>query len=624
MPAPTRLHTAYEKAKADLLAERTDDRYWEGELCASALSTATAISALALVDKHAAAPCTSEGDRLRIEDGARWLLARQNPDGGWGDTDKSHSNIATTMLVVAALHLSGHGNSPHHARSRAKAYIESQGGMTGLRQRYGKDKTFAVPILTNYALAGLVDWSDVSPLPFELACVPQRLYRWTRMPVVSYAIPALVAIGQARFFHRPSRLPWMRLLRRRAIGPSLRVLERMQPVSGGYLEAVPLTSFVVMSLAAAGKSEHVVTQKGLTFIRDTLRHDGSWPIDTNLATWNTSLAINALATVEEDVSCHANLDWLLSCQHAKRHPFTGAPPGGWGWTDLSGAVPDADDTAGALLALAAVKSPGGGEAAQRRIQASATLGISWLLNLQNRDGGWPTFCRGWGKLPFDRSGADLTAHALRALHAWRNRVPARQGRRIARAVQRGWRYLQQHQRPDGSWVPLWFGHQDHPEEQNPVVGTARVLKALREIGLRDTPCALRAYGWLRAAQQIDGGWRGDGAPGTTAQRQVPSSVEETALAVDALLGAPPVPEHQNGVSRGLEWLVEAVLTDRHRESTPIGFYFAKLWYHERLYPLVFTVAALGHAIEHCAHPATRLLPPARVPSEKLGQAPGTP
>ena len=22
----------------------------------------------------------------------------------------------------------------------------------------------------------------------------------------------------------------------------------------------------------------------------------------------------------------------------------------------------------------------------------------WLLKLQNRDGGWPTFCRGWGKL----------------------------------------------------------------------------------------------------------------------------------------------------------------------------------------------------------------------------------
>src|SRR5262249_58268730 len=57
----------------------------------------------------------------------------------------------------------------------------------------------------------------------------------------------------------------------------------------------------------------------------------------------------------------------------------------------------------------------------------ALAGLRWLGELQNRDGGWPTFCRGWGKLPFDRSGSDLTAHALRALRAWiqRRSVAAR-------------------------------------------------------------------------------------------------------------------------------------------------------------------------------------------------------
>src|SRR4029079_14402375 len=40
---------------------------------------------------------------------------------------------------------------------------------------------------------------------------------------------------------------------------------------------------------------------------------------------------------------------------------------------------------------------------------------NWIRDLQNHDGGWPTFCRGWGHLPFDRSGSDLTAHNLRAL-----------------------------------------------------------------------------------------------------------------------------------------------------------------------------------------------------------------
>jgi len=54
----------------------------------------------------------------------------------------------------------------------------------------------------------------------------------------------------------------------------------MQPASGGYLEAAPLTSFVVMSLAASGRVEHPVVQQGVKFLVDSVRPDGSWPIDT--------------------------------------------------------------------------------------------------------------------------------------------------------------------------------------------------------------------------------------------------------------------------------------------------------------------------------------------------------
>ena len=73
-----------------------------------------------------------------------------------------------------------------------------------VRQRYGKDRTFAVPILTMCAMAGLVPWSEVPRLPFELACLPQSWYRFARLPVVSYALPALIAIGQVRHHHRPT------------------------------------------------------------------------------------------------------------------------------------------------------------------------------------------------------------------------------------------------------------------------------------------------------------------------------------------------------------------------------------------------------------------------------------
>lgn len=608
-----RLRAAFEIARDDLLAQRYPEGYWVGELSSSALATATATSALAVVLGHAAGAGGVDPGTLqsRIEAGVAWLVGTQNSDGGWGDTPQSPSNIATTMLVRAAMHLAGASERHSDRLTRAMAYIEAHGGLLGLRRRYGKDKTFAAPILANCAVAGLVPWEQVPRLPFELACLPHRLLGLLRIPVVSYAIPALVAIGQVRHLHGRPRNPVTRRLRDRLLSRTLEVARRMQPASGGFLEAVPLTSFVVMSLAATGRADHPVVQQGLAFLLNTVRSDGSWPIDTNLATWVTTLAVGALAGAGQSVVHRVSLDWLLGCQHRHVHPFTKAPPGGWGWSYLSGAVPDADDTAGALLALAAIRSAlsaslqpqknaddrDSQEARIRRIDEAAREGIAWLLGLQNRDGGIPTFCRGWGALPFDRSGVDLTAHAVRALWAWR-RVAADWGplaARMDRALDRGLAFLLRQQRPDGSWVPLWFGNQYSMDEQNYVYGTARVLQAWRDLGRMGTESAKRGVQFLVAQQGSDGGWGGGwatpGVPGT----QV-SSVEETALAVEALLAAPPEPPVAAALARGLVWLIEAVETGRYRHSSPIGLYFARLWYDEKLYPRIFVVSALGRAL----------------------------
>lgn len=608
MIEPQRLRAAYEQARSQLLAERVDHRHWEGELSSSALSTATAVSALSISAKTSFGSDRGDSaahDALLIDRGVQWLASHQNQDGGWGDTDQSHTNIATTMLVMAALHLAGRQHELGDALAHASACVDRLGGVPGVRRRYGRDKTFAVPILTNSALAQLVPWSEVVPLPFELACVPQRFYRWLSLPVVSYAIPALVAIGQARFVHCGPRFPLVRLIRRWAVEPSLRVLERMQPHSGGYLEAVPLTSFVIMSLASTGRADHPVTRRGVQFLRDSVRADGSWPIDTNLATWATSLAIHALSAgdVEDCADC-ADWDWLLRCQHTERHPFTGADPGGWGWTNLSGAVPDADDTAAALLALKLWdRSARRADADRVRVRQAAADGLRWLLRLQNRDGGWPTFCRGWGKLPFDRSGADLTAHALRAMSAWSELDP----RRTASAADRSWRFLRRRQHQNGSWTPLWFGHQDHPQEENPVFGTSRVLMAYATLGASETVEARRGYDWLVSAQRPDGGWNGGvtGERGTLDTPLATSSVEETSLAVEALLaGEGAAGERHRAVVRGVSWLMESVEQGRHRQCAPIGLYFAKLWYYERLYPQIFTVAALGQAVHRFGQSVT--------------------
>ncbi len=617
MVDPDRLSAAYETARCDLLAESAPSGHWIGQLSGSALATATAISALAIVERQAPTIGGRFADEARegrlselIMASVHWLADHQNPDGGWGDTDRSLSNIATTMLVRSAFALTAVPADHPGILERADAYIKRNGGVRGLRRRYGRDKTFAVPILTNAALAGLVPWRKVPALPFELACFPQRLWKFLRLPVVSYAVPALVAIGQARYFHRKPWNPIAYLMRRRAMEPSLRVLALMQPPSGGFLEAAPLTSFVVMSLASSGRVDHPVVRNGVEFLLASVRPDGSWPIDTNLATWNTTLAVNSLAAAGEDVRELACLDWLLGCQHRQPHVYTGSQPGGWAWTDCSGGVPDADDTSGALLALAAWVKAGVSAADSQRIEAAASAGVKWLLDLQNSDGGWPTFSRGWGKLPFDRSGCDLTAHALRALHAWRItlvkisdhalELRSQLDARIGAAIERGFAYLARRQHADGHWVPLWFGNQNQHDEDNPVYGTAKVLAAYRDLGRLDTPAASRALDWLTKVMHLGGSWGGGVACPTRAAS--PSSVEETALAVDTLVTCGRTPAHEAAAQQGLTWLIDAVESNRHQESSPIGFYFARLWYYEKLYPLVFSVAALGR---RARRPATQ-------------------
>ncbi len=608
-----RLRTARDRAVEELLRERNADGHWTGELSSSALSTATAVTALTIYARAAngfprpAKREEGQGERISrevidslIQGGLQWLSNHQNADGGWGDTVRSFSNISTTTLVWAAFGaVPGADEKFRETVQRAEVWLKQKAGgldpdhlVPAIEARYGKDRTFSIPILTMSALAGRLGpseeaWPRVRPLPFELAAVPHQLYGALRLPVVSYALPALIAIGQVRHHFRPTRNPITRLLRAATRASTLKKLTAIQPSNGGFLEATPLTSFVTMSLAAMGLTDHLVTKRGVDFLVKSARSDGSWAIDTNLATWVTTLSVNALAPSE--TKSERILQWLLGQQYRVEHLYTHAAPGGWAWTDLPGGAPDADDTAGALLALRELQS---GESRNDAV----TLGIEWLLNLQNRDGGIPTFCRGWGALQFDRSSPDLTAHALRGWITWLDELSVPLRARVRTAIQKAVNFLAATQRADGAWLPLWFGHQESPDDENPLYGTTRVLVALHNLEARQLAdvAAIKAPAmrWLLGAQNPDGGWAG--------ALNAASSVEETALAVEALSHANLSADERAALIHGANWLIERVTSGAWREPSPIGFYFARLWYFEKLYPLIFTTGALNAAVKALA------------------------
>lgn len=586
---PDTFQSFREQCRRHLLDERTPDGHWEGELSTSALSTATAMVALHCVD--------SEKYRELIAGGASWLVQHQNTDGGWGDTIKSFSNISTTLLCWSALRrcATESRDARFHAENWIRGYVGSLSPdaiAETVKARYGKDRTFSVPILMLCAICGTLGsrgWKQVLPLPYEMAACPREWFATMKLPVVSYALPALIAIGRARFEHHPP-LPitpgyWIRMLAWPRVS---RLLRDIQPESGGFLEAAPLTAFVTMALASVNRSTHPAAVAGVEFLVDSVRPDGSWPIDTNLATWATTLAVKSLDQPgqPDDTTGYDRrtvLKWLLDQQYQDTHPFTNSPPGGWAWTDLSGGVPDADDTPGAMLALKILADEETGESCLEAAEKAGT----WLLDLQNRDGGIPTFCRGWGALPFDRSSPDLTAHTIRAWTAWSEQCSRQTRERIDEAIPRALEYLANVQQRDGSWLPLWFGNQHrHRDEANPTYGTAMVCRALETLVAGGDQDGLAkelwesGIRWLREAQNTDGGWgSSDGTP---------SSVEETALAVASLS---PVDPFRAG--RGIEWLHRKTAGGSEFPASPIGFYFAKLWYYERIYPVVWTLEALN-------------------------------
>jgi squalene-hopene/tetraprenyl-beta-curcumene cyclase len=582
-----------EKVRQRLLDERAKD-IWVGELASSALSTAVAVVAF-----YRAAYLS---DRPLVEKGIQWLVKEQLSDGSWGDTSVSIGNISTTVLAWAACGYAGYGHpDARAAEMKAAAWLKIRAGglephllVQAIEQRYGDDRTFAVPILTLCAIAGKLGknpWRYVRPLPFEFAAFPRFLFRFLNLQVVSYALPALIAVGQARFARKKPLNPLSWIMRTLTRKRTLRRLQAIQPSSGGYLEAIPLTGFVAMSLVEAGERDHVVVKKCLSFLRGSMRADGSWPIDINLSTWVTTLSLNALLpTARNNLFSENERDRvvarLLQQQGKTVHPYTGAAAGAWAWTNLPGGVPDADDTAGALIALWHLQRD------NSAVRAAAENGLAWLIGVQNRDGGIPTFCRGWGALEFDRSAPDLTAHALHAFLLWRPLLRGRLRVWVEYAQRRALNYLIRSQRADGSWVPLWFGNQYVAGEVNPTYATARVLSALRFTD-HALPAAEKARAWLIATQLPDGGWGGGG--------NSPASIEETGLAVEALSHSA-TDATRAACARGVAALQRLTQDGTQFPAAPIGFYFAKLWYFERLYPYIFCAAAVSSLQAHTATP----------------------
>lgn len=198
----------------------------------------------------------------------------------------------------------------------------------------------------------------------------------------------------------------------------------------------------------------------------------------------------------------------------------------------------------------------------------------------------PTFCKGWGKLPFDRSSPDISAHAFLAFQLWESSLPEGLRRRCAKGKKELLRWLSSAQAPDGSWTPLWFGDQDTRDERSPIYGTAIAVEYLLASGdVQALEMAHKGIRFILAAQNEDGGWGG--------QRGIPSKVTLTSRALAALASLQETDQKvEEAIGKGLDYLFVRHQKRNLYQREPIGLYFARLWYSEELYNATFLLNAL--------------------------------
>jgi squalene-hopene/tetraprenyl-beta-curcumene cyclase len=622
IPGPTRIEKAIEAAREWLLARQHEAGYWCGELDGDTTLESYPILLEAFLGRWD----SEKSARL-----ARTIRERALPGGGWSQYPGGPADLSVSCLSYFALKVAGDDAGAQHMRGARDAILAMGGAdRANTYTRY------------HLALFGQYPWGALPAIPPEMIFLPGRgpfsvydMSSWSRTIFVPLSIlwakkPVRVlpdARGARELFRgvpgsdaAPAprsawgaffsgvdralkvgeRLPGAAALRERAVARAAAWMIARFEGSDGLSAILPAMSNAAFALTCLGhREDHPLMRAALAALDGLLLdgRDGALRMQPCLSpVWDTVLAGHALAQAgvpAGDGRLARGVSWLLQKQTnrpgdwARRNP---APPGGWYFEHRNESYPDVDDTCMALMVLRQARAD-----APEAMQAAAIgRGLTWMLGMQNRDGGWASFDRGNDKawltqIPFadhnamiDPSTADITGRVLECLGYF----PGFDARHpvVARAL----RFLRRDQTSDGAWYGRWG--------VNYVYGTWQVLRGMACIGEDLTaPHVRRAVRWLLAHQNRDGGW-GESIASYTDPSQAgvgASTPSQTAWAVMGLVAAGE--ERSTAVRSGVRHLLERQdAAGTWAETAWTGTGFPKVFYlGYQLYPHTFPLMALA-------------------------------
>lgn len=527
MPTEAEVYEAVQQARSSLLQRQTPAGCWIGKIYFSAWSTAYSL----LFHRH-----LGISDRQEEQRAVRWLLDCQNQDGSWGIIEReSEGSTYITCAVMLALKVAG---VPENSVAIAKAE-------QWLRARYPFSPTGGTEAsdpLTQvlYALFGELGWNRVFLPPIQVFLLPEFI-RGSMPPWWENTVRGLSIVVTL------NKYPRLSLLQRIAIRKTERWILKNQYPNGSWFGTVGRTICNVLGLFEVGyPTESKVIRRALEFIKGRQEDDGTYFRQRrfDIRVWNTELAILALVEAVGGVTSSAPPvikagKWLLDAQD---------PRGGWSFIP-KGLYLDVDDAAMGLCALKEI------DFADRELIGRKKEAIRkaerWLSNMQNEDGGWPTYVKGQeisipGSEPLvsnDPSTIDVTAHVLSALSQLGYTAKSE-------LVQKALEWLKLNQTQEGAWWGRWGLCYTY--------STWAVLQCSADLQIHaEEPHVRKAVDWLKHHQNPDGGW-GESYlayhdPGHAGIG--PSTAEQTSWGILGLLAANEDVDSEP-IKRGVEYLLK--------------------------------------------------------------------
>lgn len=566
------------------------------------------------------------------------LRAAQYSDGSWrAYPDEEGGNLSATVECYYAMLYSGYSQVSDPWMEKARSLIVREGGLTRIRGLMTK---------VMLAVTGQIPWPRFFKVPLEFLLLPSsfpiNLFDFSVYARV-HMIPAMV-VADRRFCIRTNRSPELADLIGTVTRDSLSLfdddkldvearlfesvlseivnginniediperkhaeairkaerymLERIE--SDGTLYSYATSTFLmVYALLAIGYDKaHPVIQSAVRGLKGLICRDAGRLVLQNSPSevWDTALLSYALQ--EAGVDAHSPIicraaSYLISKQQRRRGDWAIHNPngvaGGWGFSDSNTLNPDVDDTTAALRAIKSMSTE------DTLYRDAWNRGLSWLLSMQNDDGGWPAFEKNTDRrmlasIPLveakssaiDPSTPDLTGRTLAFLGPFA-------GLNVNYAfVRKGADWLMANQESDGSWYGRWgvcF-----------IYGTWAALTGLIDVGVSpDHQAVTKGAKWLTDIQNNDGGW-GESCRSDVAMRYVPlhaSTPSQTAWALDALIAVHDTPAAV--IDKGIERLIQLSKDNGRESSYPTGAGLPGIFYSRyHSYRFIWPLLTLAH------------------------------